>query len=68
MVSFNVHLNHHSSSIIRHPSFVIHHSIVCDPVMGDDGRMYVPQEFVAVYRDKLLPFAFMVTPNQTEAE
>lgn len=42
-------------------------SPVCDPVLGDEGKLYVPQEFVAIYRDQLLPMASVITPNQTEA-
>jgi pyridoxine kinase len=41
---------------------------VCDPVMGDDGRMYTPSEFVEIYRDSIIPHATIITPNQTEAE
>nr|XP_016457987.1 PREDICTED: pyridoxal kinase-like isoform X4 [Nicotiana tabacum] len=41
---------------------------VCDPVMGDEGRLYVPPELVAVYREKVVPVASMLTPNQFEAE
>jgi pyridoxine kinase len=41
---------------------------VCDPVMGDAGRLYVPQEFVQLYHDLLVPLADLLTPNQTEAE
>ncbi|XP_076958045.1 pyridoxal kinase-like [Bidens hawaiensis] len=41
---------------------------VCDPVMGDDGKLYVPEELVAVYREKVVPVASMLTPNQFEAE
>lgn len=41
---------------------------VCDPVMGDEGRLYVPQELVSVYREKVVPVASMLTPNQFEAE
>ena len=40
---------------------------LCDPVMGDGGRLYVPREFVSLYQ-QLLPHAQVVTPNQTEAE
>ena len=25
---------------------------VCDPVMGDEGKLYVPPELVSVYREK----------------
>eukprot|EP00823_Brevimastigomonas_motovehiculus_P004833 TRINITY_DN32_c0_g1_i1.p2 TRINITY_DN32_c0_g1~~TRINITY_DN32_c0_g1_i1.p2 ORF type:complete len:436 (-),score=148.43 TRINITY_DN32_c0_g1_i1:1634-2941(-) len=41
---------------------------VCDPVMGDAGRLYVPDSFVSIYRDQLVPLADVITPNQTEAE
>lgn len=41
---------------------------LCDPVMGDDGKMYTPTEFVDIYREELVPYARFVTPNQTEAE
>ncbi|XP_071913435.1 pyridoxal kinase-like isoform X2 [Coffea arabica] len=41
---------------------------VCDPVMGDEGKLYVPQELVSVYREKVVPVASMLTPNQFEAE
>uniref|UniRef100_A0A2P2IA92 Pyridoxal kinase n=2 Tax=Hirondellea gigas TaxID=1518452 RepID=A0A2P2IA92_9CRUS len=41
---------------------------VCDPVMGDNGRMYVPAELLPVYRDNIVPLADIITPNQYEAE
>ncbi|CAN1351571.1 Pyridoxal kinase [Linum perenne] len=41
---------------------------VCDPVMGDEGKLYVPPDLVAVYREKVVPVASMLTPNQFEAE
>ncbi|KAG9448965.1 hypothetical protein H6P81_008930 [Aristolochia fimbriata] len=41
---------------------------VCDPVLGDEGKLYVPAELVAVYREKVVPVASMLTPNQFEAE
>ncbi|KAL6223222.1 hypothetical protein ACLB2K_006610 [Fragaria x ananassa] len=41
---------------------------VCDPVMGDEGKLYVPPELVSVYREKVVPVASMLTPNQFEAE
>ncbi|KZV42251.1 pyridoxal kinase [Dorcoceras hygrometricum] len=41
---------------------------VCDPVLGDEGKLYVPQELVSVYREKVVPVASMLTPNQFEAE
>lgn len=39
---------------------------VCDPVMGDDGRLYCKDEVIQAYRD-LLSEADVVTPNYFEA-
>lgn len=41
---------------------------VCDPVLGDDGEFYTPQELVSIYREEVIPLADVVTPNQFEAE
>lgn len=41
---------------------------VCDPVMGDQGAMYVPENLLPVYKDKVVPLADILTPNQFEAE
>ncbi|KAF0711772.1 Aste57867_5030 [Aphanomyces stellatus] len=58
---------------------------VCDPVMGDDNKLYVAPELgasssvpsviptrrltlVDIYRDEVLPFADIITPNQFECE
>eukprot|EP00761_Pharyngomonas_kirbyi_P014095 gb/GECH01014125.1/.p1 GENE.gb/GECH01014125.1/~~gb/GECH01014125.1/.p1 ORF type:complete len:305 (+),score=49.24 gb/GECH01014125.1/:1-915(+) len=41
---------------------------VCDPVLGDHGRLYVPSELVEIYKQDLLPYADVLTPNQFEAE
>lgn len=41
---------------------------VCDPVMGDNGQMYVPKELLPIYRDEIIPLADILTPNQYEAE
>ncbi|XP_053610087.1 pyridoxal kinase [Plodia interpunctella] len=41
---------------------------VCDPVMGDDGKMYVPEDLLPVIRDIIVPLADIITPNQFEAE
>lgn len=38
----------------------------CDPVMGDGGRLYVPQELVSVYRDEVVPLAAVLLPNGFE--
>ena len=29
----------------------------CDPVMGDLGKLYVPDELVAIYREEVVPLA-----------
>ena len=41
---------------------------VCDPVLGDDGEFYVPQELVKTFIEKLIPASDLVTPNQFEVE
>ena len=41
---------------------------VCDPVLGDAGKLYVPAELVEAYRTEIVPLASVVTPNQFEAE
>jgi len=41
---------------------------VCDPVLGDHGKFYVPPELVKVYRETVIPVADVVTPNQFEVE
>ncbi|KAL6520124.1 hypothetical protein OROHE_017267 [Orobanche hederae] len=41
---------------------------VCDTVLGDEGKLYVPQDMVSLYREKVVPVASMLTPNQFEAE
>lgn len=41
---------------------------VCDPVFGDDGKLYVPVELVDIYRTEVIPLANVITPNQFEVE
>ncbi|TDZ12893.1 putative pyridoxal kinase [Colletotrichum spinosum] len=40
---------------------------VLDPVMGDNGKLYVAEEVVPAYRS-LIEFADLILPNQFEAE
>lgn len=40
---------------------------VCDPVMGDHGKLYVKPEVVPCYQE-IVPLATIMTPNQFEAE
>lgn len=39
---------------------------LCDPVMGDGAKLYVPQATAAAIRDELVPLADIVTPNMFE--
>lgn len=41
---------------------------VCDPVLGDMGKFYVPEGLVDIYRRDVLPLADVITPNQFEVE
>lgn len=41
---------------------------LCDPVMGDDDFMYVPEALLPIYRDEIVPLSNISTPNQFEAE
>jgi pyridoxal/pyridoxine/pyridoxamine kinase len=29
------------------------HVAVCDPVLGDEGKLYVPQDLISVYQQKV---------------
>lgn len=42
--------------------------VVCDPVLGDDGHLYVPAELIPIYRDEIIPLSDICTPNQFEVE
>lgn len=48
----------------RNPNLIY----VCDPVMGDNGKLYVPKELIPIYKDIILPLATIVTPNLFETE
>lgn len=39
---------------------------VCDPVIGDLGGLYVPEETAIAIRDTLIPIADIATPNRYE--
>ncbi|MBF0326971.1 MAG: pyridoxal kinase PdxY [Alphaproteobacteria bacterium] len=41
---------------------------LCDPVMGDDGKVYVQPELVASFEGGLVAAADIVTPNRFELE
>jgi pyridoxine kinase len=40
---------------------------VCDPVCGDHGKLYVSETVLPVYRERLIPLSWLVTPNGFEA-
>ncbi|KAG5889016.1 hypothetical protein JTB14_033945 [Gonioctena quinquepunctata] len=41
---------------------------VCDPVLGDQGQLYVPKELIPIYKESVLPLAYIITPNLFETE
>lgn len=41
---------------------------LCDPVLGDHGKFYVPPELVGLMKSHIIPLADIVTPNQFEVE
>ena len=41
---------------------------LCDPVIGDEGGLYVPEDTAAAIRDTLLPLASVTTPNRFELQ
>ena len=41
---------------------------VCDPVMGDNGKLYVPRELVDIYAKEIVPHATILTPNSFECQ
>ncbi|CAF0788179.1 unnamed protein product [Adineta steineri] len=45
-----------------------HVKYLCDPVIGDNGKLYVDQSCVDVYKNIILPLADIVTPNDFELE
>ncbi|TPX34303.1 pyridoxal kinase [Synchytrium microbalum] len=48
----------------RNPELIF----VLDPVMGDEGKLYVPEPLINIYKTTLLPLADILTPNAFEAE
>lgn len=36
--------------------------------MGDNGKLYVKEDLIPVYKDAILPLADILTPNLFEAE
>ena len=41
---------------------------VCDPVLGDNGRLYVAEDTAAAVANDLMPLCDVLTPNQFECE
>ncbi|KAF2905739.1 hypothetical protein ILUMI_00452 [Ignelater luminosus] len=57
------------ASLVKHLKEINPNLIyVCDPVMGDNGKMYVPEELLPIYKESIVPLADIITPNQFEAE
>uniref|UniRef100_A0A0B6Y840 Pyridoxal kinase n=1 Tax=Arion vulgaris TaxID=1028688 RepID=A0A0B6Y840_9EUPU len=49
---------------LKNPNLIF----VCDPVMGDNGKLYVSEKLVPVYRTQIVEQADIITPNQFELE
>jgi len=45
-----------------------HVKYICDPVIGDNNKLYVDQSCIEVYKNEILPLADVVTPNDFELE
>ncbi|KAA8495203.1 Pyridoxal kinase [Porphyridium purpureum] len=43
-------------------------SYVCDPVLGDNGKLYVPEALIEIYRTRVICRASILTPNAFELE
>lgn len=41
---------------------------VCDPVMGDNGKLYVPEEVAQSIIEELIPLSDIIVPNYFELE
>jgi pyridoxine kinase len=41
---------------------------VCDPVLGDEGELYLPAELVRTFREEAVPRADLLVPNRFELE
>jgi pyridoxine kinase len=41
---------------------------VCDPVLGDQGELYMPAELVRTFREQAVPRADLLVPNRFELE
>ena len=39
---------------------------ICDPILGDEGRLYVGEDVAVAIRDRLIPLADAATPNMFE--
>ena len=60
---FSSHKYYIANSIL-----IISITVVCDPVMGDHGKMYVPEDLLPIYQNEIIPLADIITPNQYEVE
>eukprot|EP01095_Lingulamoeba_sp_RSL-Kostka_P012253 TRINITY_DN481_c2_g1_i1.p1 TRINITY_DN481_c2_g1~~TRINITY_DN481_c2_g1_i1.p1 ORF type:complete len:339 (-),score=80.11 TRINITY_DN481_c2_g1_i1:238-1254(-) len=41
---------------------------LCDTVIGDNGKKYVPEEIIEIYKERIMPLSDFITPNHFEAE
>jgi len=45
-----------------------HLTYLCDPVMADEGGLYIDSTIASAIRDELLPLADIIKPNRSELE
>lgn len=45
-----------------------HVKYICDPVIGDNNKLYVDPSCIEIYRNEILPLADIITPNDFEIE
>lgn len=55
-------------TIVRNCEVYLFKFSVCDPVMGDNKKMYVPKEILDVYKNDIIHLTDIITPNEYELE
>ncbi|XP_033208892.1 pyridoxal kinase isoform X2 [Belonocnema kinseyi] len=64
----SVQLSNHTGYKVFKGQVLNDQDLICDPVLGDNGHMYVPEELKNIYKNDILPLADIITPNQFELE
>ncbi|XP_066596758.1 pyridoxal kinase-like isoform X3 [Prorops nasuta] len=64
----SVQLSNHTGYKVFKGQVLDDSDLVCDPVMGDNGKMYVPEELTDIFKNEIVPLADILTPNYFELE